>query len=157
MFAGPFRAASKAGVFITMLVFHDIYSEHGKLNERNTLEFSRVEGMLGGYTFSLDCWLWRREHGNVDVSFDLSLRGGRWDDYVEWPFSKKVTVIVPHPKDREKDIRLHMHENGDDDPFEKPATGSYNPYISTAWISWKEIELNGFVFNGTLCVNLEFD
>ncbi|KAL1470254.1 hypothetical protein MTO96_024423 [Rhipicephalus appendiculatus] len=156
MVLGPFRAASKPGVFITMVAFFDIYAKHESLvNKETSLAISGANGMSGGYTFALDSWL-RRQGGDVTLSFRMRLAYGQWDDYVEWPFSRKITIIITHLKDRAKDIRLPIR-NRRRDSFKKPAPAAWNLIMNTDDVIWRTIEHNGFIFNKTLYVNVEFD
>ncbi|KAH7934646.1 hypothetical protein HPB51_028985 [Rhipicephalus microplus] len=156
MVAGPFRAASKPGVFITMVAFFDIYGKHESVvNKKTSLEISGANGMSGGYMFALDSWL-RRQDGDVALSFRMRLAYGQWDDYVEWPFSRRITIIITHLRDQAKDIRLPIRNSGHD-YFKKPAPREWNKIMNTGDISWRTIEHNGFIFNKTLYVNVEFD
>ncbi|KAL1466551.1 hypothetical protein MTO96_042655 [Rhipicephalus appendiculatus] len=157
MFAGPFRAASKPGVFITMVAFFDIYAKHESLvNKKTGLEISGAGGMSGGYSFALDSWLWRQNGGNISLTFRMRLMYGEWDDYVEWPLTKKITIVITHLRDRKKDIRLPIQDSGHD-YFKKPAPRDWNKIMRTKDVNWLFIEHNGFIFNKTLYVNVEFD
>ncbi|KAH7976082.1 hypothetical protein HPB52_008623 [Rhipicephalus sanguineus] len=130
MIAGPFRAAAKPGVFVTMVAFFDIYAKHESLvNDKTSLEISGSGGMAGGYTFALDYWL-RQSSDDVALSFRMRLMYGEWDDYVEWPFSKKITIIITHLRDRNKDIRLPIKNSGHG-YFKKPAPRAWNRIMNT--------------------------
>ncbi|KAL3207981.1 hypothetical protein MRX96_039348 [Rhipicephalus microplus] len=160
MFAGPFRAASKPGAFITMVAFFDIYAKLGLLEGQYYSQPIAATGMSGGYTFDAICTL-RREKTDGDVTdvyveLSLSLSHGKWDDYIEWPFSKKITMIITHLRDREKDIRVEIDRHGHE-YVKKPSPRFHNWAMSSRYISWREIEHNGFIFNNTLYVNVEFD
>ncbi|KAL1433800.1 hypothetical protein MTO96_012329 [Rhipicephalus appendiculatus] len=103
---GPYRAASKAGVLITTCRFADIYNGIDSLNEKKKeLSKSTDTYTLGGYTFMLQSKHTKNEN-EINVSFALFLREGEWDSYVDWPFKKKVALIIMHTKDAAKDIRL---------------------------------------------------
>ncbi|KAL1470256.1 hypothetical protein MTO96_024425 [Rhipicephalus appendiculatus] len=155
MLPGPFRAASKPGAFIAMLAFYDIYGKHDLLSKGAGYPDIVVRGLVGGYAVRVQCVL-KRESGQDFVNFWLTLCDGEWNHYLEWPFSKKITVIITHLSKREKDIRVTITESGLDET-KKPASGRCNVPIIPEWVNWKDIELNGFIVNNTLYANFEFE
>ncbi|KAH7981476.1 hypothetical protein HPB49_024468 [Dermacentor silvarum] len=153
---GPYRAASRPGVLITTCKFPDIYVVHESLKKgEKEVRISSDTYTLGGYTFRLDCQFSKERYG-TSVRFILLLRDGEWDGYLEWPFSKKVTLIVMHLRDAERDVRLPL-------PMllqkmvKKPQAGAWNWGQWTNTIKWENIELRGFVDKETLYVNVEFE
>lgn len=85
---GPYRTASKPGVYVTLCRFDNIYEKYGEMRLNGAT--STVKGcVLGGYTFAFKCTLYRDvEGGTENVSFSLYLGSGEWDNSVEWPFRK---------------------------------------------------------------------
>ncbi|KAL1470258.1 hypothetical protein MTO96_024427 [Rhipicephalus appendiculatus] len=77
-------------VLITALAFPDIYAKHGSLVRDRMARLIQVPGTLSGYTFSIQCWLWRKSGGEVCVFFDLRGPDDEWDDFLESLFAKKV-------------------------------------------------------------------
>ncbi|KAH7976885.1 hypothetical protein HPB52_021002 [Rhipicephalus sanguineus] len=153
---GPYRAASKAGVLITTCKFADIYADLDSLNEKmKELRKSTDVYSLGGYTFMLDCEF-SKDENEVKVRFILFLRGGEWDSYVDWPFKKKVTLIIMHIKDAAKDVRLPITMVGHK-VVRKPHGGIGNWGNWTIKKNWQDIELQGYVDRGALYVNIEFE
>ncbi|KAL1476414.1 hypothetical protein MTO96_018606 [Rhipicephalus appendiculatus] len=154
---GPFRPPSKLGAFVIMVAFTDIYKLHDSLGDDKKLVFKRLENVcLGGYTFHFDCELTQYDDGQVAMVFNVFLASGNLDDYVEWPFAKKVTAILTHIKDQEKDIRLQISMTNPD-VTKKPASGKHNHFGNESQkLSWQQVELNGFIVNNTLYVNIEF-
>ncbi|KAH7971512.1 hypothetical protein HPB49_025290 [Dermacentor silvarum] len=153
---GPYRAASGPGVLITTCKFADIYAGHATLNEdKRELRISSDTYTLGGYTFRLDCQFCKYKNETC-VRFILFLREGDWDGYVEWPFSKKVTLIVMHPRDAGKDVRLPLCMDKER-MVKKPKAGAWNWGQWTDKINWEYIELRGFIDKETLYVNVEFE
>ncbi|KAL3183389.1 hypothetical protein MRX96_000350 [Rhipicephalus microplus] len=96
------------------------------------------------------------QDGDVALSFRMRRAHGQWDDYVKWPFSRRITIVITHLRDRAKDIRLPIRNSGHD-YFKKPAPREWNKIMNTGDISWRTIEHNGFIFNKTLYVHVEFD
>ncbi|KAH6922844.1 hypothetical protein HPB50_019846 [Hyalomma asiaticum] len=153
---GPYRSASKAGVLITTCKFADVYDELDTLNEKNKqLTKSTDAYSLGGYTFVLDC-NFTKDEDVVNVAFILFLRQGEWDGYVEWPFKKKVTLIIMHPRNAAKDIRLPviMDDHG---MVKKPNASATQWGRFTDKKPWKDIEVQGYVDRNALYVNVEFE
>ncbi|KAH7966348.1 hypothetical protein HPB49_015454 [Dermacentor silvarum] len=141
---GPYRAASKPGVFITTCEFPDVYSAHDSLIEdRKEHTLSSDTYTLAGYTSCLDCVFSKDESEEIGVCFILFLRDGPWDGHLEWPFSKKVTVTITHPRDKSKDVRL--------------ASGMERQRAPNGKKSWNDIELQGFIDKNTLFANVEFE
>ncbi|KAL1444434.1 hypothetical protein MTO96_045517 [Rhipicephalus appendiculatus] len=152
---GPFRPASQLGAFITMVTLTDIYGLHDSLQDDKKEVFKQLENLcLGGYTFIFECWLTQGE-GQVEMFFRLFLASGEWDDHLEWPFSKNVTVIVTHLRDQKKDVRLPIPTDLHD-VHKKPTPGQPNRSYPSKKISWQQVVLNGFIANKNLYVNIEF-
>ncbi|KAH7976715.1 uncharacterized protein LOC119406329 [Rhipicephalus sanguineus] len=153
---GPYRPPSKAGVLITTCKFADIYAGVDSLNEKKTkVRKSTDTYSLGGYTFKLECEFTKNEN-KINVAFTLFLRDGEWDSYVEWPFKKKVTLIVMHAKDAAKDVRLPLTMDNYN-VVKRPRGGVWNWGNSTITVNWNDIELRGYVDRGDLYVNVEFE
>ncbi|KAH7976081.1 hypothetical protein HPB52_008622 [Rhipicephalus sanguineus] len=156
---GPFRAASKPGLFITICKFTNMCAACDSLNGNNKERTVPGENCaLAGYTFSVDCKFslsGNAENEEVNV-FILFLKFGDWDDHVEWPFTKKVAIIIAHPTDESKDIRLTL-EMEDYKVTRKPSSNRRDWGHRTKMQSWKDIELQGFLVKDALYVNVEFD
>ncbi|KAL3210238.1 hypothetical protein MRX96_052229 [Rhipicephalus microplus] len=154
---GPFRAASKPSLFITTCQFPNICVTRQGLTQTNKkARVSTVCSTLAGYTFKVDCKFTMSAEEDVDVSFILFLQPGVWDKRVEWPFAKKVALIIAHPTDERKDVRP---------PYAWTATKCRRNQVQTLLIggcwtvtkSWRDIEHQGFLVKGSLYVNVEFD
>ncbi|KAL1483903.1 hypothetical protein MTO96_032882 [Rhipicephalus appendiculatus] len=156
MFPGPFRAASKPGVFIAMLAIFDIYTKRKLVTENNT-EYTIVPGTVGGYAVEVICYLSKDDKGKETVFFLHRLCDGEWNDYFEWPFTRKITLIVTNPRNSDKDIRLSMKDNSDGKCNKKPVPHDCNSAVFSEKINWQDLELNGFIVNNTLYVNIEFE
>ncbi|KAH6922110.1 hypothetical protein HPB50_009522 [Hyalomma asiaticum] len=158
---GPFRSASKHGVFITTCKFSDVYAARDSLTRSNK-EHGLSGGVytLGGYTFELQCEFLLSEvegtEAEVNVNFTLFLDQGDWDDFLEWPFSKKVALIIAHPTDETKDIRLTSLMEGYK-ALKKPGSNLLNWGQSTEVQSWSDLEMKGFIVKSALYVNVEFE
>lgn len=141
---------------ITTCKFADICTGLDSLNEDQE-ELTKLSDThsLGGYTFEIECEF-TKEENNVYVAFILFLRDGEWDSYVEWPFKKRVTLIVMHPRNESKDIRLPVTMDGHD-MVKKPNAGAWNWGRYTDEKNWKDIEIQGYVDRGALFVNVEFE
>ncbi|KAL1442656.1 hypothetical protein MTO96_046314 [Rhipicephalus appendiculatus] len=155
MFPGPARGASKAGAFVTLLAFFDIYAKHESLKNGSKFEYLIERGMVGGYTVQLDCRL-EKFFQDQEIYFGLTLCDGSWNQYLQWPFSKNITLIITHLRNSDKDIRLPMigrrHVF-----FRMPAPGVCSGITFSRKLIWEDIELNGFIVNKTLFVNIEFE
>ncbi|KAL3210402.1 hypothetical protein MRX96_052189 [Rhipicephalus microplus] len=154
---GPFRAASKPGLFITTCQFPNMCVTREGLTESNKeARVSTEISILAGYTFKVVCKLTMSAEEDVDVSFILFLKPGVWDERVEWPFAKKVALIIAHPTDERKDVRLTscMDEYK---MTKKPSSSTASWGSWTDKKSWTYIEHQGFFVKGSLYVNVEFD
>ncbi|KAH6922108.1 hypothetical protein HPB50_009520 [Hyalomma asiaticum] len=157
---GPFRAASKPGLFITACKFTNVYAARDSLT-RDNKEHTLISDpyTLSGYTFKLQCKISLsegKERADVRARFTLFLRSGEWDDFLEWPFSKKVALIISHPTDQTKDVRM-VSRLEDRDMLKKPGPRALNLGYLTDETSWNNVELQGFIVRGALYVNVEFD
>ncbi|KAH7974047.1 hypothetical protein HPB49_008877 [Dermacentor silvarum] len=157
---GPFRAASKPGVFIANCEFTGVYAARDSLKQDKKLHKESTEiYTLCGYTFKLTCeFSLSGGEGSeeVNVRFILFLYEGEWDDFVEWPFSKKVSLVIAHPRDEAKDIRLTVKMD-EHKVAKKPRPGVWNWGSWTEKTSWNEIELQGYIVKCSLYVNVEFE
>ncbi|KAL1444173.1 hypothetical protein MTO96_029994, partial [Rhipicephalus appendiculatus] len=90
---GPYRAASKPGVFMSMLEFHGVRDKFASLveDDEKAEEAIEVEAVsIGGYTFAVRCELRKDDaRGEVRLLFHVLLTSGDWDNNVPWPFAKK--------------------------------------------------------------------
>lgn len=155
--AGPYRAVSKPGVYMATCKFDEIYAGYKKLTgDKKEHTLSTDQDVLAGYTFYLDCKFEKQGSGDVLLTFILFLGEGDFDDFLEWPFSKKVTIILPHPRDEKKDVRLPVNKE-DREMVKKPAPESWNDGICTQTVPWKDIEFHGLVVKDTLYVSVEFE
>ncbi|XP_049512865.1 uncharacterized protein LOC125940573 isoform X7 [Dermacentor silvarum] len=157
---GPFRAASKPGVFLTICKFTNVYAARDLLSQnKKEHKISTEIYKLSGYTFKLDCEFslsGTEDNEEVNVMIILFLYDGDWVDFVQWPFSKKVSLVIAHPRDETKDIRLTI----DMKEFKftkKPRPGGWNWGNWTEKKNWNDIELQGYVVKGTLYINVEFE
>ncbi|XP_072140609.1 uncharacterized protein [Dermacentor andersoni] len=152
---GPYRAASRAGVLITTCKFANVYAGLDSLKEKKKeLRKSTDTYSLGGYTFQLECEFSKHED-DMNVRFVLHLRDGEWDSYVEWPFKKKVSIIIMHPRNAAKDVHLPV-TMVDHKMVKKPEPNAWNWGRFTDQKNWKDIELQGYVEKEALYVNVEF-
>ncbi|XP_077497647.1 uncharacterized protein LOC144108244 [Amblyomma americanum] len=154
--SGPSRFASKLGAFITLCEFTNLFAGYEALTgSRKEYSLATNSYTLAGYTFSLQCNLEKIDDEHVTASFILFLREGVWDCMIEWPFAKKVTIIVTHLRDQAQDVRLPIHMEGR--KIVKKPVGSGNCGASTATLNWMDLEVKGFFNNKTLYVNVEFE
>ncbi|KAH7974890.1 hypothetical protein HPB49_020924 [Dermacentor silvarum] len=155
---GPFRAASKPGVFVATLKFTNVYAAHESLKENKKKKKHSLLSdlcMLGGYAFKLQCKFLLSEGGGVNVRFTVYLHG-EWNDCLEWPFSKKVTLIIAHPTDETKYVKIKSRMTTCA-VVKKPRPDFANPGTMTERKNWKDFELEGFVVKGARYVNVEFE
>ncbi|KAH7975162.1 hypothetical protein HPB49_024607 [Dermacentor silvarum] len=155
---GPYRCVSKPGTFVTLFSLVDVNEKRDSViagNAQETID-SEVD-TIGGYTFGVRCKLEKDGAGELSASFMLFLYGGQWDDYVDWPFAKKLTVILSHTEDQDRDVRLPVCTDADCELVKKPAPGCCNKGHWTKPVNWAAIEEAGFVVKGTLYVNVELE
>ncbi|KAH8031402.1 hypothetical protein HPB51_017174 [Rhipicephalus microplus] len=156
--SGPYRCASHLGMFVTLFELRDVQAKIDSLGVdcvEATLEAEAKN--LGGYMVGLQCILKKDDQGEISASFVLCLHCGEWDTYMDWPFAKKLTVVLSHVDGLEKDIRLPISATDESDVIKKPAPGSCNKGHQSDPLSWKAIKSAGLVFNGTLYVNVELE
>ncbi|KAK8765140.1 hypothetical protein V5799_032251 [Amblyomma americanum] len=123
--AGPYRAASKPGVFVSTCKFSKIYSGYNAVIGGKRDHQLSTENVMAGYVFQLVCKFQKQGNEDVLIAFILFLGDGSLDDLLEWPFAKKVTAILSHPRDQRKDVRLPVKME-DPETLRKPAPGSWN-------------------------------
>lgn len=156
--SGPHRSASQFGTFVTLFELRDVQAKLDSLIEDSAEATMESEARnLGGYTVVLQCRLKKDDKGAISASFILCLRCGEWDTYMDWPFAKKLNVVLSHVDGPEKDIRLPITMSVESDVIKKPAPGSCNKGHQSEPLSWQEIEGAGLVFNNTLYVNVELE
>ncbi|KAH7975164.1 hypothetical protein HPB49_024703 [Dermacentor silvarum] len=157
---GPFRAASKPGVFIATCKFTNVFAARDTLTQtKKEYTVSSEVCTLSGYTFRLHCrFFFSGGEGSeeVNVKFMMCLQNGEWDDYLQWPFTKKVTFTIPHPRDETKDVRLTALVEGYT-IAKKPRPGASNLGYWTEKKSWNDIEYEGFVTKDGFYMNVEFE
>ncbi|KAH7981058.1 hypothetical protein HPB49_021214 [Dermacentor silvarum] len=137
---GQYYTASGRGSAITFC----------KLREQSSPSMYRVEGKLctlQGYTFYVTCYV------DSCYKFELTLRSGPWDDYVDWPFAKRVTLIIPHLRVAGKDIRLLGQASYG---VQKPGRGARNTGIPFAIVPKAQINEDNYIIGGKLYLHVEF-
>ncbi|KAH6921662.1 hypothetical protein HPB50_003940 [Hyalomma asiaticum] len=150
---GPFRPATWAGAFVTMVEFSEIPEKRESLSpSQSWIEEKRIT--VGGYTMTAACKIHKDYSDQVSVTFGIALSCGDWDDRVEWPFYKTVTLTVPHLGDYYKDLKLPIILYGDD-AGQKPRRGRSNPARWTEPLYWDKVSLGNFIHNQVLRVNIE--
>ncbi|KAL1444432.1 hypothetical protein MTO96_045515 [Rhipicephalus appendiculatus] len=158
---GPYRAASKPGVFMSMLEFHGLRDKFRSLveDDEKAEEAIEVEAVsVGGYTFTVRCELRKDEAGGeVRVLFDVLLTSGDWDNNVPWPFAKKITLVLAHTGNRENDVKLPVCSSRECAVVKKPEPGRSNRGHRSESLSWTEIERKGLICNDTLYVHVELE
>uniref|UniRef100_A0A6M2D418 Putative tumor necrosis factor receptor ovary overexpressed n=1 Tax=Rhipicephalus microplus TaxID=6941 RepID=A0A6M2D418_RHIMP len=157
---GPLRAASKPGTCFTTCKFEGVYAARDSLTQsKKEHELAGGVRTLSGYTFGTYCAIYMsKEAGSeqVAVTFAICLQPGEWDEYVEWPCSKKVTFVVTHPMDERNNIRLTSRIVGYKGA-KKPRPGQLNDGCWEESIYWNEIEFRGCIVKDTLFVKVEFE
>ncbi|KAH7950712.1 hypothetical protein HPB51_028255 [Rhipicephalus microplus] len=157
---GPLRAASKPGACIATCKFEYVY------NSRDSLTQSKKAHAVAGRTYTLSGYTFRTDYQflmvvdagkeEVRMRFAICLLSGEWDEYVEWPCSKKVTLVITHPRDETNDIRLPLRIEGYK-AAKKPRPGLLNDGCWTETITWNDIEFRGYIVKDTLFVNVQFE
>lgn len=143
---GPFRSASRRGSALTL-------SELGVVSFE---KFSRVPGTactLLGYTFYVLCDV---DPNTSALLFQLRLRVGSWDDFVEWPFAKRVAISIPHSRNASMDIRLLPLRDQHSVAYLRPQPGHERHGIRFESAKLGHIIAGSFVHNGEFYVNVEF-
>ncbi|KAH6921663.1 hypothetical protein HPB50_003941 [Hyalomma asiaticum] len=156
--SGPYRSSSRPGTFVTMFVLCDVQATLDSLSEDNA-EATMESGAdtLGGYTVRIQCKFQKEDEGEISVTFMVCLCCGEWDAHMEWPFTKKLTVVLSHVGGQDKDIRLLIRTSSETDAIKKPAPGDCNKGHESAPLSWEEIQRRDLVYNDTLYVNIELE
>ncbi|XP_077497273.1 uncharacterized protein LOC144107914 [Amblyomma americanum] len=153
----PSCATSKPGVFIAACAFTDVYAGYKALSgDKKEHRLSTTICTLAGYTFKVDCFLKKGKNDVVLLSFALYLRDGAWDDWVEWPFTKNVTVIIRHPRDEGNDIRLPLRME-DPKMVRRPPPETWNMGKQTGTLNWNDLEMRGFFRSKNLFINVQFE
>ncbi|KAL1476415.1 hypothetical protein MTO96_018607 [Rhipicephalus appendiculatus] len=158
----PYRAASKPGVFMSMLQFPGVSDKFRRLvgddeKEEETIEIEAVS--IGGYTFGVRCELRKDDAkaGEVRALFDVHLTSGDWDNNVPWPFAKKITLVLAHTGNRENDVILPLCSSRECAVVKKPEPGRCNRGHRSEPVTWTEIEKKGLVCNDNLYVYVELE
>ncbi|KAH6921749.1 hypothetical protein HPB50_004492 [Hyalomma asiaticum] len=149
----PYRAASRPNAFVELCSFPSVHEELHSLGKDDYVCINHTSLVLGGYCFKIECVI-EKEKGEGSIHFRLRLCSGSWDDRLSWPFDREVAVILSHPIDFQRDIRLpvSLSEYG---MAKKPAPGSSNDPDFTAQVLWKDVESSGFVDGGIIYANVE--
>lgn len=155
---GPYRAASKPGVSLAMCIFEGTCAKAGlAATERGDITITSSQMTLAGYTFRLKCRFLGADRPKVGVRLFFSLEMGEWDDHIAWPFTRKVTLVLSHPVDADKDIRLPLDVTGLEDAAAKPVPNACSEDYMTEAVDWDRLLRNGLVAKEKLYVNVEIE
>lgn len=114
---------------------------------------------LCGYTFILACKFEKSRGKLSSVSFLFTLVPGSRDDFVEWPFSKRVKLSIVHPTRIGKDfpVELKICQEKNARSLNRPQSNvPYNGILSEK-VSWKFVEKKELVSDDCLLVSVEFE
>lgn len=75
---------------------------------------------------------------------------------MDWPFRKKVTLTIAHPRYEDKDIGMPISVD-DNAAAKKPVPAIPNSSSWTEELYWKDIEEHGYIGNKALYVNVQFE
>ncbi|KAL3192960.1 hypothetical protein MRX96_058470 [Rhipicephalus microplus] len=152
---GPFRAARKAGVFVSICYFEDIQRTLQALEDKST-SFKATDVVMAGYKVKMICKFTKDSSGYISFSFGVRLEDGEWNNIVEWPFTMNASVVLTHPSNARKDlravIRMDSHE-----VTKKPWPYQPNKTGFSEKFSLEMVEREGFVYEGNLIATLEFE
>lgn len=114
---------------------------------------------LEGYTFDLSCQFERHWGKLSGVSFLFTLLVGAKDDFVQWPFTRQVSLTIVHPKKEGNDLRvpIRLCAEKDVESLRRPDPGCPQKGVASERVSWKEIDKNQLVFDNCLFVAVEFE
>lgn len=154
----PFRRATKPRSHAAVCSFGGMYGVHDSLKERKEALITGRVVTLAGYTFQVDCHFENDRYEGARIYFMFCLKGDAWDSYVEWPFSKQVTLVVTHLRDEKRDIRLLLRPEADVAAIalKKPIPNQLNAGVKSEKVLWASLEAAGFIDNDSLYLNVEF-
>ncbi|KAL1476413.1 hypothetical protein MTO96_018605 [Rhipicephalus appendiculatus] len=150
---GPYRPASKGGVYVGMLEFPDVYARFNSLFA-NPSNADTKTCTIGGYTLAVQCRFTKEKAGSSTVVFFLYLIDGPWDNNVVWPFGRKITLTLVHPSDYTKDISWPIPLD-QKDMVRKPEPGRGNAGACSGKVDWYLLDSDGFIVNKSLYVHIE--
>lgn len=155
----PFRRATKPRSQVAVCSFGDMYEAHDSLKEKKDVVITGRVITLAGYAFQVDCHFENDRYEGVRIYFMFSLRGDAWDSYVEWPFTKQVTLVVTHLRDEKRDIRLVLRPEAEVAALalKKPIPNRLNASIKSEKVLWASLETAGFIDNDSLYLNIELE
>ncbi|KAH6921524.1 hypothetical protein HPB50_002104 [Hyalomma asiaticum] len=155
--SGPFRAATRPGVFTCTCVFLGVYAGYHSARRNNEHTIETEHYVLAGYTFKLYCKFSRDEVEKARVRFGMALCQGAWDSSVQWPFSKSVTLILTHVRDMTKDVRLPLPVHGIERVARKPRPFVPNGVLWSKSEMWRDLELLGYVDDDNVYFTVEME
>ncbi|KAH7975168.1 hypothetical protein HPB49_024707 [Dermacentor silvarum] len=147
---GPHRTASGRGSAITLYKLGQLQFEGGSVikGEPCTLQ---------GYTFYVSCSLNFDDLYDRTCEFEQTFCSGPWDDYVDWPFARRIRLIIAHLRDERKDIRLSTALQSQESRYYlKPQPGGYNVGMPFERVRKTEINEGNYTIGGNLYLNVEF-
>ncbi|CAN7974828.1 unnamed protein product [Ixodes persulcatus] len=112
---------------------------------------------LSGYNVSIVCNLRKYFlYDNPVYYFYLKFYVGAYDSSLEWPFSKSVRVTAIHSRDENWTRTRTFYEClGDFDKLQRPDGNSYRSLAFLNSWSLNDLDMPGFVENGSLHLSFE--
>lgn len=152
---GPCRGPSEPGASVILC----------ELDVKQKIEeYVSINYTLAGYAFYLvlryghhrDARLVRDAHRG---SLKLHIIRGRWDSCVRWPFEKRVTLTIPHLRDRRMDVDIAMNALPAHSLKRSPsfyALAHVASFQSVERVPWEKLFEGNYVHENMLHVHVEF-
>ncbi|KAH8030850.1 hypothetical protein HPB51_011894 [Rhipicephalus microplus] len=153
---GPYRGASKAGVFLATCAIETVNARWDSDDNGNDVNVTSEQCTAAGYTFRIRAHFVKYTKQGVRVDFAFFLESGEWDDHIAWPFAKQFSLKLTHPVDASRDVALPAIA-ADEDSARKPIPGVPNEGYKTDTIEWSRILRHGYIAKNKIYVTVELE
>lgn len=109
-------------------------------------------------SFRIHARLRRDKDGEVLASFALCVCGGTWQKIAQWSLSTATNLVLVHPWDQSRNVRLPLVPNPDSVPVPPNAhLGRWDFWSPTSELNLRDVKARGFLSSGSLCVAVEVE
>ena len=136
----------------------DDYHRKFEEGKRNGKEISSDPHLISYFRMRMNVYLNGHKNGSgTHMSVYLQLMKGEYDDYIDWPFAKRATLVLVHQDSEKKSYKelidgAVLRRSDTLHHFRKPVTNFNQGIGFPTFITLSRLHADGFIKNDTIYI-----